>query len=99
MCLRRIYKIPPFFVSRVSNESVLAIRGQKRFSDLLSARQVHLYTKISDMHDNSLIRSPVCESDSNCPRQWFQKRKRGRPKLQWSPCVFKMTAPLVMHVN
>ena len=52
-CLRRIYKIPPSFVSRVSNETVLAISGQKRFSELLGARQVHLYKKISDMHDNS----------------------------------------------
>ena len=78
-CLKRIYTIPPSFASRVSNETVLATSGQKRFSELLGARQVHLYKQIAAMQDNNLIKSLVCESGSNRPRQWLQKRKRGRP--------------------
>ena len=89
-CLRRICKIPPSFISRVTNEAVLAISDQKRFSELLQCRQVRLYKKIAALPNTNLIRSLVCEVGSNFPKQWHRKRKRGRPKLQWARSIFQL---------
>ena len=89
-CLRRICKIPPSFVSRVSNRSVLAISDQKNFSELLHERQIHLYKKVVDLPTSSLIRFLVCAPNSHFPRQWVQKRKRGRPKSQWARSIFHL---------
>ena len=89
-CLRRICKIPPSFVSRVSNDNVLAVSGQIKCSVLLHHRQIHLYKKIAGLPSDDIIRMLVCEPDSDSPRRWLQKRKRGRPKLQWPKCIFQM---------
>ena len=89
-CLRRICKIPPSFISRVSNDTVLAISAQDRCSTMLQKRQMHLYKKIASLPSSSLIRMLVCECASDNPKRWSQKRKRGRPKIQWASSVFQM---------
>ena len=89
-CLRRICNIPPSFISRVSNDTVLAISGQIKCSVLLHNRQMHLYKKIARLPNDALIRKLVCELDSNCPKRWLYNRKRGRPKLQWARSVYQM---------
>ena len=89
-CLRRICKIPHSYISRVRNDTVLAVCAQQPLHILLHKRQVHLYKKICDMPIEHFLKVLVYDVENNCPRQWHNKRKRGRPKLQWAPCVFKM---------
>ena len=87
-CLRQILKIPHSYVSRVSNAEVRARAGARPLSDDLLEQQGKLYSKIARLPVGHILRDLVCEPGGNTPRQWYCKRKRGRPKLQWAACVF-----------
>ena len=87
--LRRIVKIPPSFVSRISNEEVFAQTCQKRFSCILRVRQVRLYQKVQSMPLSSPVRRLVCDSVGS-PVNWAYNRKRGRPRQRWSASVHNL---------
>ena len=88
-CLRRILRIPPSFLSRVSNCTVLEIGDSEPLSELLLSRQRKLYSSITQQPAESLVRRLVC--DANCqPMRWPGKRRRGRPRQQCSAAVFSL---------
>ena len=89
-CLRRICRIPHSYVSRVRNDTVLNLCAQQPLHVLLHKRQVQVYRKNCEMPDEHFLKALVYDSQNHCPRQWLEKRKRGRPKLQWAHCVFKL---------
>ena len=91
MCLRRILKIPPSYVSRISNVEVLSRSSQTKFSDVLQSRQIRLYQRIQRIPVNDLMRRLVCDTNG-CPRNWASVRKRGRPQDRWGPCVFRLVS-------
>ena len=54
-CLKRILKIEPSYVSRVSNDFVLKSANQDQLSVLLKKRQNELFQKIASKDDNDLL--------------------------------------------
>ena len=86
-CLRRIYKILPAFISRVSNAEVRSTAGARPLSAALLQKQLDFYGKLARAHPNTLPRRMVFEEGRvHCilPRDWHSSRKRGRPRLQWA---------------
>jgi len=86
-CLRRIYRIPSAYVSRISNAEVYAKASAERLSSMLDQRQLVLYGRIASMGSESLVRQIALSSDGIGPKTWNLKRKRGRPRLQWATVV------------
>ena len=86
-CLRKILSIPSSFVSRISNKTVLERSGETPLSTTLSERQTALYCKIAALPEDNFLRMLTCDPHSSEPRRWDLRRKRGRPKQQWSACV------------
>ena len=91
-CLRRILRIPPSFVSRISNAEVLGRSRQIQYSALLEQRQIRLYQKVQSMPVENMLRRLVCDLNGN-PKQWHVRRSRGRPQQRWAQSVFKLICP------
>ena len=89
-CLRQILRIQHAYYSRVSNAEVLSLAQADLLSETLRTRQVQAYDKISSLPDDNFLKQLVCQPGSTAPRQWHLVRKRGRPKLQWAQCVYKL---------
>ena len=49
-----------------------------------------LYQSITELPENDVMRKLTCAPNSIYPKVWDHNRKRGRPKQQWAPCVFKL---------
>ena len=96
-CLRKICRILPSFISRISNQHVLDVAMQPPLSRTLQERQMKLYSAIAQMPDDSYIRRLICKPGTNLPVTWYSNRKRGRPKQQWAPCVHALLCKAV-HV-
>ena len=88
-CLRRILRIPPSFVSRVSNQTVLEGGKSTALSGSLIERQKKLYSSIAQLPEDSLVRLVVCDS-SGMPVRWAGRRRQGRPRQQCAAEVFKL---------
>ena len=85
-CLRKIYKIPPAFISRVSNAEVRDRSGAGRLSTTLLQRQLKYYGKLARDQPRTLPRQMVFQEGQAhkiLPRKWNIRRKRGRPRVQW----------------
>ena len=89
-CLRRIFRIPSAYVSRISNKTVLERAQESPLSETLRDRQMKLYMKISALPEDNLLKLLTCEPGTKLPRLWGQKRKRGRPKQQWASSVYAL---------
>ena len=88
-CVRRILRIPPSFVSRVSNVDVLVTAGQRTMSATLEARQKSLYQKIQGLPQSNFLKRLVC-NDNGEAINWTHKRMRGRPRQMWAQSVQKL---------
>ena len=89
MCLRRIAKIQPSFVSRVSNADVFGLTKQEKYSTILQKQQIRLYQKVQAMSLDTPVR-PLIFNDVGTPIIWAHHRKRGRPRQRWSHSVRKL---------
>ena len=89
-CLRKIYRIPCAYVSRVSNRSVLEKAEEHDLSEDLLERQKKLYKSIIASSEDHPVRKLTCNPNSETPRVWDENRTRGRPKQQWVECVHKL---------
>ena len=74
-CLKRILKIPPSFVSRITNNYVL------------EHRQIRVYKPIRLLPVDSLVRRLVCDCMGR-PINWCRRRSRGRPRQRWVQVFF-----------
>ena len=86
-CLRRILKILPAWLSRVSNAEVRERADVPPLTSILLERQLKLYGKLARDSANSLPRQMVFEAGqthSCLPRDWKSRRSRGRPRIQWT---------------
>ena len=86
-CLRRILRIPPSLVSRISNDSVMESAGARPLSEAVLRQQLLLYGKICRMPSTSLVRSISIEPGSPLARTWSGRRRRGRPRQTWNACI------------
>ena len=89
-CLRKILGIQHSYYSRVSNATVLTTARADRLSEALRTRQTQSYERICSLPNGSYLRSLVCQPGTSTPRQWHLVRRRGRPKLQWAHCVYRL---------
>ena len=89
-CLRRVCRILPSFISRIPNQYVLDIAAEVPLSKTHQERMMKLYSAVTKLPDDSPIRRLTCEPGSDQPRIWNQNRRRGRPKQQWSACVYAL---------
>ena len=88
-CMRRILRIAPSFISRVTNVDVLECARVQRFSTLIEDRQRKLYHKIQ-WHVPSAFSKMLVFDNFGQPKTWFGRRGRGRPRQTWAKCVHKL---------
>ncbi len=92
-CVRQVLKIPHSYISRISNQEVLDRGKQSSLSSVLLRRQIKYDNKIAQLPQTSPLRQLTCESQSDLPRQWTMRRRRGRPPKQaWASCIFAAKA-------
>ena len=68
-CLRRICKIMPSFISRVSNQQVLITAHEHPLGEVLRERQVKLYTSVMLLGEDSFLRRLICEAGTDLPKK------------------------------
>ena len=90
-CLRKNNKIPPSYVSRISNKQVLEAAHQGLLSDMLQRQQVKFYNRIAKLPEDNLLRKLTCMPGSVLPRIWDTARRRGRPRQQWAACIYALS--------
>ena len=88
-CLRQILRIPPSFVSRVTNEHVLRQANCVKLSRVLQQRQLQLLARIAQLPSEDVMRKCVFRNGS------FQltlssARRRGRPRHTWATEVYRL---------
>lgn len=88
-CIRRIFRIAPSFVSRISNAEVLERASADRFSFLIEDRQRKLYRKIQWHGPSAFSKALICD-DYGLPKNWCGRRGRGRPRQIWAMCVYQL---------
>jgi hypothetical protein len=89
-CLRKVLRIPPSFISRVSNQIVLDTAGRQNLSDVLQKRQMTLMAKLAKLPHDSILRKSVFAPGGFELRQLLAKQKRGRPRACWPKEVYKL---------
>jgi hypothetical protein len=88
-CLRRIVRVAPAFISRVSNEIVRKMAWQMQYSMQLLQQQLLLYGKIAWGDDSDLLRSlTFCPGTTNRITDKYV-RKVGRPRDEWAGMLAK----------
>ena len=87
--LRRIFRIPASFVSRVSNQQVFQKAGVKPLSEQLLHRQLLLLGKCARAPVGDHLRANVFIDDSTQPCVGHYIRRVGRPRQDWTSEVFR----------
>ena len=85
-CIRQILRIPPAFVSHVTNEVVLRMAGAQPLSEVLLRQQLLYFGRIARMPDGSAIRRVVFEPGTLQSKS-AGPRRRGRPRIGWAGAV------------
>ena len=85
-CLRRILKVPPSWISRVSNTTVLEMAKTSHLSDKLLHNQLSLFGKIAMSPNDSLMRKLTFHPNSLQPVALY--RRQGRPRLSWQSVLY-----------
>ena len=91
-CLRKILGIQHSYVSRVSNESVLARARRMKLSSVLLQRQLMYFFKVACKGDDHPLRSAIFKPSSLDLRPPSGKRKRSRPRQTWSAELYKLAS-------
>ena len=90
-CLRRVLKIPPSYISRVSNVTVLQRAAARSMSSMLLERQLRWFGALARRDSNDIVRCSIFDSASLSfkPRGLVGPRRRGRPKVSWANGIFE----------
>ena len=83
-CLRVILKVPPPYISRVSNVSVLRQAGQLPISRQLLQQQMLLYGRIARSEADDVLRKITFSPGTMQPATSAQVRRVGRPRNEWT---------------
>ena len=92
-CLRSILHIPPPYISRLSNVTVLQRSHCKRLSAILKFRQLYLFQSVAvlpddDVRGRCVFKSFILQNLSAPPG-------RGRPKQIWASEVYTIAVEIV----
>ena len=88
-CIRRILAIPPSYISRIPNLEILRRSSRRPLTELLTQRQLILFGRIAKMPDDAPQRRVVFCPGSLDLVSASLRRKRGRPRKEWSNSVLK----------
>ena len=83
-CLRRVLRIPPAFVSRISNSEVLKRASCQPLTEILMEAQVQLLgraLRVGPMHSATFVKG------TEQPLTCHFIRRRGRPRKEWPPAA------------
>ena len=94
-CLRRILRVSPSFISRVSDKSVLQMTCHTQFTQQLLMQQLLLFGRIARSPDSDMLRDLTFISGTLQPATGKFIRKVGRPRLEWASCVAKVAHTVV----
>ena len=83
-CLRKILGIAPAYYSRISNQIVRTIAGERRLSDKLTQQQVRYLSKLASRDDDDPTRTCIFERGCRNLLQKVVRRKPGRPRVRWA---------------
>ena len=83
-CLWKIFGIPPSFVSRISNATVLQQAGKKKVSCDIRAAQLKLLGEVLMDPERSLLRKVAFHRQSLILITSAWVRRVGRPKQNWT---------------
>ena len=87
-CLRRIIRVPPAYVSRVSNASVMKMSGQRlRLSQQILHQQMIYMGQIARRDCEDPVRDAVFLPATIELRPLPGPRRRGRPRTEWAKTV------------
>ena len=88
-CLRRILRIPPAYLTRVSNAKVLEKAKVQSLSEPLLHRQLLLLGKAATSMDGSPMRSDTFKEGGIIPQMGSFIRKKGWPRQDWTTQLMK----------
>jgi len=88
-CLRRILRIQPSFLSRISNASVFATAGVQPFTEQLRQRQLILLGKVARSSADGPLRRDTFIPGPNLPLIGSTVRRVGRPRQDWTTELLK----------
>ena len=89
-CLRRIWGVPPSYISRISNKTVLDRASQRPLTRLLEKEQLLLYGRAARAAEDSIMRSSTFCPGSLRPACDRYVRRVGRPRLEWTSQVQRL---------
>ena len=101
-CLRRISKVAPPFVSRISNASILERFQTLPLSTKLRKKQLDLYGRFVLQPEDALTRRVALQPASFEPVNWQPRRRVGRPCFRWPAKVYEMILKMMgnrMHIQ
>ena len=87
-CLRRILKIPPSFVSRITNAEVYARAGKSLLRYKLLQQQLLLFSHVARLPNEDALRQCLIVRNDVRPAS-FNFRKRGGQKYCWINKIFE----------
>ena len=83
-CLRRILRIPPAYVSRISNAEVLRKSGQELLGNMILRQQLQLFGQVVQSPMSDPLRAATFHGEGITPITAAFVRKRGRPRHTWT---------------
>ena len=77
----------PSYISRVSNNAVLSMSGERPLSEAIAKRQMVFLGQLARRPCNDPVRCSVLQPGGIEPRLPTGPRKRGRPRQMWGNMV------------
>ena len=93
-CLRRVLRIQPSFVSRISNQTVLERSGQAAYDLQLLKQQLLLFGKVARCSNTDVLRNMAFRPGCLLPATDAFVRRVGRPRAEWA----KMILPIASRI-
>ena len=88
-CLRRIYAIPPAYISRVADFEVLQRSGCSFLRFQLQRAQLTLYGHVVRLPDKDVLRRSILIASDVRPA-YYNFKQRGAPRHTWHSQVFQL---------
>jgi hypothetical protein len=90
-CLRKLLKVPPPYISRVSNERIRTMAGQTPLSEQIRHSQLALLKAVLNDPSKSVLRDVAFAKKSDLPLTAIFVRKVGRPRHNWTDQVLALS--------
>ena len=92
-CLRQILRIPPSYVSRISNAEVLSRAECCCLPDRLRQAQLRLLDDVMNNPQLNVLKEASVQPSTGTPWTAVWVRRQGRPKQNWIEELLKLRGP------